>query len=72
MQGRVLDLLARLIFAFVQFGARRGLAEAGVPAPSLEVAVNSSKENARRTGVRGETYAYWYLRQLGYTLVARN
>ena len=26
----------------------------------------------RRTGVRGETYAYWYLRRHGYTIVARN
>ena len=26
----------------------------------------------RRTGVRGETYAYWYLRRHGYILVARN
>lgn len=25
-----------------------------------------------RTGERGETLAYWYLRQAGYTLVARN
>jgi putative endonuclease len=27
---------------------------------------------ARRTGVRGETYAYWYLRSRGYVFVARN
>jgi putative endonuclease len=26
----------------------------------------------RRTGVRGETFAYWYLRRHGYTIVARN
>lgn len=25
-----------------------------------------------RTGARGETLAYWYLRQAGYTIVARN
>jgi putative endonuclease len=31
-----------------------------------------SKEASRRTGVRGETYAYWYLRRLVYVLVARN
>ena len=30
------------------------------------------KLQARRTGVRGETYAYWYLRRHGYVLVARN
>lgn len=27
---------------------------------------------ARRTGIRGETYAYWFLRKHGYTLVRRN
>jgi putative endonuclease len=27
---------------------------------------------ARRTGIRGETYAYWYLRRHGYIFVARN
>jgi putative endonuclease len=30
------------------------------------------KLQARRTGVRGETYAYWYLRRHGYVFVARN
>jgi putative endonuclease len=34
--------------------------EAGGEAPHLE------------TGRRGETLAYWYLRQAGYTIVARN
>jgi len=32
----------------------------------------SSKQRARQTGVKGETYAYWYLRRHGYTPVARN
>jgi len=57
-------MLARLMFAAVDFAARRGLADAG--------GGNSAKEQARRTGVRGETYAYWYLRRHGYILVARN
>jgi len=33
---------------------------------------DSAKQRARRTGIRGETYAYWYLRRHGYVLVARN
>ena len=57
-------MLARLMFAAVNFAARKGLAE--VPAE------NAAKAQARRTGVRGETYAYWYLRRHGYILVARN
>lgn len=56
-------MLARLMFAFVDFAARKGLADP---------AIDSSKQRARRTGVRGETYAYWYLRRHGYVLVARN
>ena len=34
--------------------------------------VQAAAEQARLTGVRGETYAYWYLRRHGYILVARN
>jgi putative endonuclease len=57
-------MLARLMFAAVDFAARKGLADAHPE--------DSAKEQARRTGVRGETYAYWYLRRHGYILVARN
>jgi putative endonuclease len=64
-------VFAHLIFAFVQFSARKGLAETHAE-DSSRASVASPKENARRTGIRGETYAYWYLRRHGYTLVARN
>lgn len=58
-------MLARLMFAVVDFAARKGLSDpAGTDRPA--------KERARRTGIRGETYAYWYLRRHGYVLVARN
>jgi putative endonuclease len=61
-------MFARLVFAMVDFAARKGLAD-GEPAHSTD---SSLKQRARRTGVRGETYAYWYLRRHGYVLVARN
>jgi len=61
-------MLGRLIFALVDFAARKGLSEP----PMDDSAADSAKERARRTGVRGETYAYWYLRRHGYVLVARN
>ncbi|HEV2617618.1 MAG TPA: YraN family protein [Candidatus Acidoferrales bacterium] len=48
----------------MRFAARHGLAEARDE--------ESSKETARRTGIHGETYAYWYLRRHGYVFVARN
>jgi len=61
-------MIARLVFAYVNFAARKGLAlttaDGSAPSPS--------KELAHRIGVRGETYAYWYLRRHGYVLVARN
>lgn len=67
-------MLARLMFALVRFAARKGLAEAAPRAVKGEAADAGSekKERARRTGIRGETYAYWYLRRHGYILVARN
>ena len=58
-------MFARLIFAAVNFAARNGLSE------SRHESSSTAKERARATGIRGETFAYWYLRQ-GYTLVARN
>jgi putative endonuclease len=58
-------MLGRLMFAIVDFAARKGLSE---PADGDD----KPKLRARHTGVRGETYAYWYLRRHGYVLVARN
>lgn len=40
--------------------------------PSAQASPLIAKHSARHTGIRGETYAYWYLRRHGYTLVARN
>jgi putative endonuclease len=42
------------------------LRETHAPSPETQ------KHVARRTGIRGETYAYWYLRRHGYVFVARN
>jgi putative endonuclease len=46
----------------VNLAARRGLA-------GIE---SDGKQSARRAGVRGETFAYWYLRRHGYVIIARN
>ncbi|HYA96892.1 MAG TPA: YraN family protein [Methylomirabilota bacterium] len=53
------------MFRAVHWAARKGLRE--TLAPDGDV-----KRQARETGVRGETYAYWYLRRLGYVFIARN
>ena len=59
-----MPLFARVIFGLVNWAARNGLSE--------EAVTKQSKQRARQTGVRGETFAYWYLRRHGYILVARN
>jgi putative endonuclease len=63
-----MPLIALAMFGLVNWAARKGLAEsAAVPARTA-----AAGRKARRTGVRGETYAYWYLRRQGYVMVARN
>jgi putative endonuclease len=62
-----MPLLARTIFGMVNWAARNGLTDSSAP-PTLSAAGHK----ARRTGVRGETYAYWYLRRIGYVMIARN
>jgi putative endonuclease len=58
-------MLSRLIFGLVRFASRNGLAQANGGSAD-------PKQRARLTGVRGETYAYWYLRRHGYVFIARN
>ena len=61
-----MSILARLIYQAVVWKERqRARFAAKAPSPSSEA-------EHLRTGARGETLAYWYLRQAGYTIVARN
>ena len=55
----------------MNWAARKGLAADG---SGLEkgLAPQTRRRAGRGTGVRGETFAYWYLRRHGYTIVARN
>jgi putative endonuclease len=63
-------LLPRVGFALVRWQARHGLREPlDLEGASSELA---EKHLAQRTGVRGETYAYWYLRRSGYLFIAKN
>jgi len=61
-----MPIVSRLIFQAVQWASRKGLREGDGPTPEAK------KHAARQTGIRGETYAYWYLRRHGYVFVARN
>lgn len=64
-----MPLFSQLMFSAVNWAARKGLREdaAGNRLDQLE-----RKHRARERGVRGETYAYWYLRRYGYIFIARN
>ena len=64
-------IFSQLMYGLVNLAARSGLAQPplikGAPAKN-----SAAKQLARKTGIRGETYAYWYLRHVGYILIARN
>jgi putative endonuclease len=60
------------MFAMIDFAARKGLGATPSTHSPSDIAGDTAKHRARRTGIRGETYAYWYLRRYGYVLVARN
>ena len=62
-----MPIMARAIFGLVNWAARKGLADTSAPATRA-----AAGHRARQTGVRGETYAYWYLRRKGYVMIARN
>jgi putative endonuclease len=68
-------LLSRIIFGFMELAARNGLAGDATSVNGSKTPVDAQTQRGlarRRTGVRGETFAYWYLRRHGYTIVARN
>ncbi|HTP67303.1 MAG TPA: YraN family protein [Dongiaceae bacterium] len=60
------QLVARIGFAWVKWKARHGLRGTD------QATAQAKKQEALQIGVRGETYAYWYLRRLGYVFIARN
>jgi putative endonuclease len=62
-----MSLLAQLMYRTLVWKERQRarIALHAPPAPA-------SESEHLTTGARGETLAYWYLRQAGYTMVARN
>jgi len=61
-----MGMVARIGYAWVKWKSRYGLRDV---APAAE---SDWKQESLRVGVRGETYAYWYLRRQGYVFIARN
>ena len=60
-------LFSSVIFGLVDWAARNGLA-----AQSTASQGDQHRQSRRVMGVRGETFAYWYLRRNGYVIVCRN
>jgi putative endonuclease len=56
------------MFGLVNWAARKGLADSS----AAQARTAAAGRRARRTGVRGETFDYWYLRRQGYVMIARN
>src|SRR5215472_9483277 len=77
-----MPIFSRIIFGVVRWASRRGLraerevvgreASDLVSEDEAEELENAMRMAARQEGVRGETYAYWYLRCEGYVFIARN
>jgi putative endonuclease len=75
-----MPVFSRIIFGIVRWAARNGLrGECGDARDDALEEVgdagefeNALRAAARQEGVRGETYAYWYLRCAGYVFIARN
>jgi putative endonuclease len=65
-------IVSGMIFRVVRWKARRGLRDEEPQFGIADACEKEKKDAARRAGIRGETYAYWYLRRLGYIFVARN
>src|SRR3954471_11837856 len=59
-------LLSWSIYHLLEIAAYRGIA------PGPQALVADARAARRTTGIRGETFAYWYLRRHGYTIIARN
>jgi putative endonuclease len=61
-----MPIFSHLIYQAVAWAARRGLRD------EEDVSPENKKHKDHRTGIRGEVYAYWYLRRHGYVFVAKN
>jgi putative endonuclease len=62
-----MPIFSSLMFQAVRWASRKGLRE-----EENFSSGEAKKLEARSAGVRGETYAYWYLRCNGYVFVAKN
>ena len=59
-------VFSTLIFGLVEWAARNGFA------PEPAAPGDRPRQSRHLMGIRGETFAYWYLRRAGYVMVGRN
>jgi putative endonuclease len=62
-----MSILADLMYQMLVWKERQRVRFASHARPA-----SASEAEHLKTGARGETLVYWYLRQAGYTIVARN
>lgn len=69
-----MSLTPRLIYRALAWKERKRveLARRENSTPGEQDNRQDKRQDKQKTGERGETLAYWYLRQAGYTIVARN
>lgn len=60
-------IFSSFIFGLVDWAARNGVAMRSASADG-----DDERQARHRLGVRGETFAYWYLRRHGYVMICRN
>lgn len=61
-----MPIISHIVFRAMRWAAGRGLRQEDCTDQ------DEKRHVARRTGIRGETYGYWYLRNMGYVFVAKN
>jgi len=64
-----MKLLSWSIYRLLELAAWKGLSGTAASGPGPSPDPYAAR---RTTGIRGETFAYWYLRRHGYTIIARN
>jgi len=60
-----MPIFSKLAYQFIRWKSRRGLCD------ESEKVDSAKRTQKQRTGIRGETFAYWYLQTQGYVF-ARN
>jgi putative endonuclease len=71
-----MPFFSNLIFNLVSFASKNGLTSPPDPklgrTGSRAQGRSKGQAEAKQTGIRGETFAYWHLRRHGYVIIAKN